>query len=70
MVFFACVYCIGFPLVPLVQQIVIVEMLVRELASLERDLVKNIVSWCSLAVLKLMLAIDIVLVGLGWYVPC
>ena len=52
------------------QQIVIVEMLVRELGSLERVLVKNIVSWCSLAVLKLMLAIDIVLVGLGWYVPC
>ena len=41
----------------------IVEMLVRELASLERDLVKNIVSWCNLAVLKLMLAIDKVLVG-------
>ena len=41
-------------------------MLVRALASLEGDLVKNIVSWCSLAVLKLML----VLVGLGWYVPC
>ena len=43
----------------LLQQVVMVEMLVREAFSLEIDLEKNIVSWCSLAVLKLMLAIDI-----------
>ena len=32
-------------------KVVMVEMLVREVSSLEIYLVKNIVSWCSLAVL-------------------
>ena len=34
-------------------------MLEREVSSIEIDVVKNIVSWCGLAVLKLMLAINI-----------
>ena len=53
------------PLVPLLQQVVIVEMLEREVSSLEIDLVKNIVSWCGLAVLKLILPINISWFGEG-----